>query len=110
VLCDFRRWLVDEKIEQRRQLNNILARPRTIDSKTTLWWIEKLLQTPIDDYRKFAVWRILVPYLINIRHVSGDEANDIIQDWLDKCESLRQLDFNPNYMIRYNINTVKRGG
>jgi hypothetical protein len=34
----------------------------------TIPWIEKLLQTPIDDYRKNAVSLILAPYLINIKN------------------------------------------
>jgi hypothetical protein len=68
------------------------------------------LKTPIDDYRKFVVWRILAPYLINIRKCSDDEATNIIRNWLDRCRNLRQLDFTPNYIIRYNINSAKRNG
>jgi|SRR6185312_13388556 hypothetical protein len=80
-------------------------------SMKTKWrWIEKLLQTPIYDYRKLAVWRILVLYLINMRLVSDGEAYAIVLSWLEKCHSLRRLDFNPNYMIKYNINTAKKGG
>ena len=79
-------------------------------NSTKIWWIEKLLQTPIDDYRKFVVWRILAPYLINIRKCSDDEAFNTIKDWLDRCSSLRRLEFNPNYIIKYNINTAKRNG
>ena len=37
-----------------------------------------------DDYRKFVVWRILFPYLINIRKCSANEASNIIRNWLDK--------------------------
>lgn len=40
-------------------------------------WMEILLQTPIDDYRKNAIALILAPYLINIKKVSlskGDIA------------------------------------
>ena len=33
-------------------------------------WIEILLQTPIEDYRKNAIGLILAPYLINIRKFS----------------------------------------
>jgi hypothetical protein len=40
----------------------------------------------------------------------ADEAFHIMRDWLDRCSSLRRLEFNPNYMIKYNINTSKRGG
>jgi non-catalytic primase subunit PriX-like protein len=77
---------------------------------TTIAWIEKLLQTPIDDYRKFAIWRILAPYLINIKGCSTEDAFTLIRDWLNKCNSLRQLDFNLNYIIKYNINSAKKTG
>ena len=109
LLRQFRRWLIDEKIEQRRQMNSRVARPQTINSTSTIWWIEKLLQTPIYDYRKLAVWRILVPYLINIRHISDDEAYDIYGAGLTNV-ILYGGNFNPDYMIRYNINSTKRGG
>jgi hypothetical protein len=76
-LRQFRRWLIDEKIEERIRLNSKMARAQahvqTINSNT-IWWIEKLLQTPIDDYRKFTVWRIMIPYLINIRRLARDEV------------------------------------
>ena len=85
------------------------ARAQTTNS-SKISWIEKLLQTPLDDYRKFVVWRILAPYLINIRKCSVDEAYDTIRNWLNKCSQLRRLDFHSNYMIKYNINSAKRGG
>ena len=72
--------------------------------------IERLLQTPIDEYRKFAIWRILTHYLINIRRLSSDEANNTIRRWLDNCNSLRRPDFNPGHRIRNNITTVKKCG
>ena len=106
----FRLWLINEKIEQRKQLNSKTARNQTVNSTATFRWIEKLLQTPIDDYRRFALWRILVPYLINIRKYSAEEAYKTIKNWLDRCGQLRRLEFNPNYMIKYNINTAKRNG
>jgi hypothetical protein len=112
LLREFRRWLIDEKIEERRMLNSRMAHTHTqaINSSSTIWWIEKLLQTPIDDRRKYAVWHILIPYLINIRKLAGDDAYNTIRSWLDKCNTLRRLDFNPNHIIRRNIITVRRGG
>ena len=110
LLRYFQPWLINEKIEQRKQLNSKTARTQTVNSTATFRWIEKLLQTPIDDYRRFALWRILVPYLINIRKCSDDEAYETIKNWLDRCSQLRRLEFNPNYMIKYNINTAKRNG
>ncbi|MFZ0327418.1 MAG: hypothetical protein WBP64_12780 [Nitrososphaeraceae archaeon] len=64
------------------------ARSRTAGS-TTIWWIEKQLQTPLVDYKKFVVRRIVAPYLINVRKCSADEASNIIRDWLDRCRNLR---------------------
>jgi hypothetical protein len=49
------------------------TRHQTTNS-TIIRWIENLLQTPLDDYRKYVIWRILVPYLINIRKYSTDKV------------------------------------
>ena len=87
LLRDFRRWLINENMKQ-RLTDRMRARTQEANPKTILR-IEKLLQTPLDDYRKFAVWRILAPYLINIRKCSSDEAFGIIRNWLDRCSSLR---------------------
>jgi hypothetical protein len=59
-------------------------------------WIEQLLQTPIEEYRKRALWQILCPYIVNVKKLSNEETTSILRDWLDKCNSLRKLDFNPN--------------
>jgi len=34
----------------------------------------------------------------------------MIKNWLNRCNNLRQLDFTPNYTIKYNINSAKRNG
>lgn len=107
LLCDFRRWLINEKVEQRRRSRKMARAKPTNTAK--IWWIEKLLQTPIDDYRKFAIWRILSPYLINIRKCPPGEASNVIRIWLDRCRNPRQLDFSPNNMIKYNISSAMRG-
>ena len=105
-LRNFIRRLIVEKIEESKYTKQ--ARAQSINT-AKIWWIEKLLQTPIDDYRKFAIWRILSPYLINIRKYSEDGVYGMIRNWLDKCSQLRRLDFS-NHMIRYNINSAKRNG
>ena len=107
LLRDFRRWLINAKLEQSMYTKSTRAKSR---NSATIRWIENLLQTPLEDYRKFVVWRILTPYLINIRKCSVDEAYGIIGNWLDKCSHLRRLQFNPKYMIKYNINPAKNGG
>lgn len=56
------------------------------------------------------MWHILAPYLINIRKYSSGEAYNVIQNWLDRCRNLRQLDFRHNYNVKQNINSAKKGG
>jgi Primase X len=76
----------------------------------TIPWIEKLLETSIDDYRKNAINLILAPYLINVRKVSYDIALNIINSWLVKCGELRQLDQDFNYLVRYALKYCAKNG
>jgi hypothetical protein len=108
LLRDYRTWLVAEKIndkqEEKRPWNY-----RSINSKAnTIPWIEKLLQTPIADHRKYSVWRILVPYLFNIRKMPDDQVSSVLMSWLDNCATLRPLDFNSQYLIKQNIRNRDR--
>ena len=69
-------------------------------------WIEKLLQTPIEDYRKLVLWKILCPYLVNTQKLPLIDSFQILKHWLNKCNSIRKLDFNPNQKIKDNLNHV----
>ena len=73
-------------------------------------WIEKLLKTPIPDHRKYCIWRILAPYLINVKHLSFEEAFDIIDKWLDKCNDLEALDFDTERKINDCLNSAVNKG
>jgi len=73
-------------------------------------WIEKLLETPISDHRKNCVWKILAPYLINVRKLSYDHSFVIISGWLDKCGKLRNLDFNYKLKIKQDLNNAIKSG
>jgi hypothetical protein len=64
------------------------------EGKKTFTWIENLLNKPLDSNRYYCVWRILVPYLINVRGLSREEALKIILNWLGKCNSVKRLSFN----------------
>ena len=67
--------------------------------KMTITWIEKLLDKPLDDFRKYCIWRVFAPYLINVRGLSRLESFGTIRSWLDKCDSVCRLDFNPKQKI-----------
>lgn len=83
----------DGSILQLSVLQRFCQRRNNNYEKNCIFWIERLLKTPVADHRKYCIWRILAPYLINVKHLSFDEAFDIIEKWLDKCNDLEPLDF-----------------
>ena len=111
LLRDFRTWLVSEIIEDKRKVKSYSKWPKPTKKRfynfgyttNSIPWIEKLLQTPIADNRKYVVWRILIPYLFNVKKLPADEAIEVIQTWLYKCHILRSLDFNTNDLIQRDI-------
>jgi hypothetical protein len=110
LLYHFYIYLADRKLREFNNMQKIHTESHYSFKGNTIPWIEKLLQTPIDDYRKNAVSLILAPYLINIKKLSYEAAWNIINSWLSKCEKLRKLDQNFNYMVRYALkNAVKNG-
>jgi hypothetical protein len=107
LLRDFRRYLIQEKID-----NNIAERktssPNTKITSTKCLWIETLLDTSIEDYRKYAIRRIIAPYLINIRKLAYNDAFSIAKNWLNNCNKVRPLDFNPNTKIKDALRAATR--
>jgi hypothetical protein len=73
-------------------------------SSSSILWIERLLKTPLPKFRKYCVWRILAPYLINVKHLSFEESFDRINQWLDKCNELEALDFDPDTKVNDCLN------
>jgi hypothetical protein len=61
---------------------------------------------PISDHRKYCIWRILGPYLINVKHLSVEESYNIIEKWLCKCNDLEPLDFNPETKVNDCLNNL----
>ena len=104
LLRDYRTWLVSEKIndklEEKRSWRYKNSKNSNYNWTNIIPWIEKLLQTSIEDHRKYALWRIVFPYLFNVRKMSDYEVVGIVRAWLDNCAKLRPLDFNSNYLIR----------
>jgi hypothetical protein len=61
---------------------------------TKYWYIDRLLQIPIADFRKRATNLLLAPYLITIKGMVSDSLiEQIILKWLDQCNALNPLDF-----------------
>jgi hypothetical protein len=65
LLGSFHASLVDQKIKEIRLKKRIKKRYGTAEyQRNTISWIETLLETPIEDYRKNAIGLILAPYHI----------------------------------------------
>jgi hypothetical protein len=69
----------------------------TGDKGHSISWIETLLQTPLDDYRKNA---------IGLKNY--ESASTSLRDWLKKCSRLRSLDPNFDYRVKYCLNSAVR--
>ena len=111
-LEEFRIWLIQKKIDQENQRQKILEersknKNKFVGSSNYYRYIELLLQTPIENFRKWVLWQILCPYLVNIRKLSENDSFQILKEWLNKCNSLRKLDFNPNQKIRDELKHVE---
>ena len=108
LLLEFRRYLITQKIKELNKKREIEKRSGYKSNKgnNTIFWIEKLLNTPISDFRKNATNLILAPYLVNIKKLSYQQSFDILTDWLQKCNSFKKLDFNPDYLVKYALTTA----
>jgi hypothetical protein len=106
LLKDFRRWLVQKEVNQ-SIVNTKRKYCSPVGLSNTYIWIEKLLETPIEDNRKYCIFHILVPYLTNVRGLPTEEASQVISSWLSKCSLVRPLDFNPHVEIKTCIKYVK---
>jgi hypothetical protein len=110
LLGSFYAYLIDQAVESQRQneLNKYFWSHSINDAK--ILWIEKLLQTPIDDYRKNAVSLILAPYLINIRRLPYEDALNVINNWLMECAKLTRLDNDLSYIVKYALKSSIKSG
>ena len=101
LLGDFRRYLIQEKINAyvaKRKRSRLSPSTNTTPIKRV--WIEILLDTPIHDYRKYTIRRIIAPYLINIRRLAYDDAFNLTKNWLNNCDKVKPLDFSADVKIK----------
>jgi hypothetical protein len=122
LLADFCGYIANEearKLQELQKQSGLQKRGRRYGNKkmylsnthihiyTHIQWIEKLLQSPIANGRKYCIWRVLVPYLINRKHLSEEQCTEIIKTWLNNCSKLERLNFNINQKIN---DAIKRVG
>ena len=106
LMGSFYNFLVSERIKSERRIN----RPGYCNKKRPnheIQWIENLLQTPLKDHRKYCLWRILVPYLLNVRKLPVVEVGLLLETWCMKSNYIRKLDFDPHKKIKENIRNAR---
>jgi len=50
-------------------------------------WIDILLDTPVPDGRHRLIEHVLAPYLINMRNLELGKAKQIVEEWVERCET-----------------------
>lgn len=92
--------LVDEIKKQ-------LPKPRVIDKAKRFEYIERILESKVQDGRHRILWLILPPYLVNVKHLSDDEAIDILKAYVQK---IGWKEARAERIIRYNVRRARRIG
>src|SRR5215831_2916712 len=103
VLMDYYFWLQFTIVKQNEQRSwsrpryRLYRRAKSFQNLQSYYgydYIEKLIDKPLDDFREFCIWRVFVPYFINVKGLSASETFDRTMSWLNKCNQLLRLKFN----------------
>jgi Primase X len=114
LLREVRRWLIQKKIdsleEAKKQEKFQMTVSKNQERTNIIKWIEKgILEHPLSDHRKYIIWRILSPYLLNVRKLPKEEAYSVMKGWLDKCDKVEKLNFNPKIKIKDGLKGASKG-
>ena len=109
LLGIFYSWLATRKIISEKSQRPI-SKFRADKSSSKINWIEVLLKTPLDDYRKTIVNLVLAPYLVNVRKLDYEASFTIIRQWLDLCSSSRKLCFVADSLTSNALATASKTG
>ncbi|KAA2280247.1 DNA primase noncatalytic subunit PriX [Candidatus Nitrosocosmicus sp. SS] len=96
-LVDKRSLIIKEKKRRNAQKKSITYDSLSHSSNKSIDWIENLLQVPIEDNRKICLWKIICPYLVNVKQYAEDDAFQIAENWLKICDRKKQLQIHFNY-------------
>jgi Primase X len=115
LLIPFKTWLTQKRIDELKKTEKKNTKFQMTVSKNqkrtnTIKWIEKgILEHPLSDHRKYIIWRILSPYLLNVRKLPKEEAYSVMKEWLDKCNNLEKLSFNSKIKIKDGLKGASKG-
>ncbi len=101
--------VIDDKVEKLKR-RKYLAQVGNSNNNNNIFWVDRLLQTPVEDGRKNLMFWVLAPYLITVRGLDYDRAYHILEAWLDKCDNVKRLEpgwTHFRYRIRYCLDTAE---
>jgi Primase X len=102
--------LQNDMEQKKRNTKYQMTVSKNQERTNTIKWIEKgILENPVSDHRKYIIWRILSPYLLNVRLLPKEQAYSITKDWLDKCDKIERLSFNPKIKIKDGLRGASKG-
>lgn len=112
LLYNFHTYLNQKKsIERKKSTNNTkynIQYNQNSYNNSEIEWIEQLILIPITEYRKRAIDLIFVPYFILVKKYSNEETTEKITKWLEKCNYIRNIDFDIRYKINAAIKTTNK--
>jgi non-catalytic primase subunit PriX-like protein len=111
LLIPFKTWLTQKRIvEKLKNAKFQMTVSRNQERTNTIKWLEKgILERPLSDHRKYIIWRILSPYLLNVKKLPKEEAYSVMKEWLDKCDKIEKLNFNPKTKIKDGLKGASKG-
>ena len=89
------------------EIRRSLPKPRFNKGAGRFDYIEKVLQATIQDGRHRILWLVLPPYLVNVKHMTEDEALEVIKTYMEK---VGWREPRAERVIRYNVRRAKRIG
>ncbi len=69
-------------------------------SSNDIDWIETLLTIPMHGDIHKVITSILAPYLINVKGLVVPKAEEIIEEWVERCERYEEIKGNINAFVR----------
>ena len=89
---DIKRKLNEHHNERKKKKHAENSYTRTNSIPKCYHWVEgRLLKTPLSDYRKRTIDFVLVPYFINIKRLTKEQAYYRIIEYIIKCNQLKSL-------------------
>lgn len=109
---EFQSYLIQKRINKIKEQKKLESKKRyssfSHSGRPQIGWIDRLIETPIEDYRKISVSLIIIPYLLVVRKLDESSIYDITKDWIQSCSRLRKVDSDIYSQIKYAVQSSIR--